>query len=137
MPQTGDIDEVLRVAEEQLGIPIPLSELLATDLGQRIEAGLVSAAVVGTETIDGVRCDHLALRNADRGIQIWVQQGETPLPRRIAITFEQAPGRPQFRARLEKWELAPKLADSLFAFEPPEGSERVRFHTRPAATGGR
>jgi hypothetical protein len=96
--------------------------------------------VVGVETLDGVRCEHLALRNRDRGIQLWIEQGKTPLPRRIAITWEQAPGRPQFRARLTKWELAPELPDALFAFEPPEGMERIRFHVRPAAppaAGGR
>jgi len=139
--KTGDVDAILRFAEEQLGIPVPLGELLSSELGERLDEDLVFAAVVGAETIDGVRCDHLALRNADRGIQIWVEQGETPLPRRISITWEQAPGRPQFRARLTKWELSPRLPDSLFAFEPPEGVEQIRFHAPPAAVptteGGR
>jgi hypothetical protein len=136
--QTGDVDAVLRFAEGQLGIPVPLGELLRADLGEQLDADLVFAAVVGQETLDGVRCDHLALRNADRGIQLWVQQGETPLPRRIAITWEQAPGRPQFRARLTQWELSPKLPDSLFAFEPPKGAERIPFYppAGDAATGG-
>lgn len=137
--QTGDVDAVLRFAEEQLGIPVPLSELLRADLGERLGPNLFFAAVVGEETLDGVRCDHLALRNADRGIQLWVQQGETPLPRRIAITWEQAPGRPQFRARLTDWELSPKLPDALFAFTPPKGMERIPFFRPPAAdapTGG-
>ena len=137
--QTGDVDAVLRFAEGQLGIPVPLGELLRADLGEQLDAELVFAAVVGQETLDGVRCDHLALRNADRGIQLWVQQGETPLPRRIAITWEQAPGRPQFRARLTQWELSPKLPDTLFAFEPPKGAERIPFYRPPAgeaATGG-
>ena len=137
--QTGDIDAILRFAEEQLGVPIPLGELLASELGERLDEELVFAAIVGAETLDGVRCDHLALRNADRGIQIWVEQGETPLPRRISILWEQAPGRPQFRARLTKWELSPQLPDSLFAFEPPKGVEQIRFHAPPAVaptTGG-
>jgi hypothetical protein len=136
--QTGDVDAILRFAEEQLGVPVPLGELLSSELGERLDEELVFAAVVGAETLDGVRCDHLALRNADRGIQIWVEQGETPLPRRISITWEQAPGRPQFRARLTKWELSPRLPDALFAFEPPEGAERIPFHVpaAPPAGGG-
>jgi demethylmenaquinone methyltransferase/2-methoxy-6-polyprenyl-1,4-benzoquinol methylase len=138
--KTGDVDAALRYAGEQLGIPVPLGELLSSDLGARLDRELVFAAVVGTETISGVRCDHLALRNADRGIQIWVEQGKTPLPRRISITWEQAPGRPPFRARLMKWELSPELPDALFAFDPPAGMERIQFHVRPArpaAPGGR
>jgi hypothetical protein len=139
--KTGSLDEILRFAETQLGMPIPLGELLASDLGQQLDDDLVFAVVVGAETIEGVPCDHLALRNADRGIQIWVQQGKTPLPRRIAITWEQAPGRPQFRARLTKWELSPRLSDTLFVFEPPKGAERIRFlqptAAAPTAAGGR
>jgi hypothetical protein len=68
--QAGGVDAVLRFAEEQLGIPVPLAELLSAELGQRLDEGLVFAALAGAETIDGVRCDHLALRNADRGIHI-------------------------------------------------------------------
>jgi hypothetical protein len=139
--KSGDLDVILRFSAEQLGIPIPLGDLLSTGLGKHLDESLVFAGVVGAETLDGVRCDHLALRNADRGIQLWVEQGVTPLPRRIAITWEQAPGRPQFRARVTKWEIAPKLPDALFAFAPPKGAERIKFHERPAApaaaTGGR
>ena len=137
--QTGDVDAILRYSEQQLGMPIPLGELLSSELGKQLDRNLVFAALVGAEAIDGVRCDHLALRNGDRGIQLWVQQGEMPLLRRISITWEQAPGRPQFRARITKWEPSARLPDSLFVFEPPEGVERIRFHAPSAAgaaTGG-
>jgi hypothetical protein len=135
---TGDVEAVLRFSEDQLGVPVALGDLLARDLGTRLRAGLVFAALVGEEEIDGVRCDHLALRNADRGIQLWVEQGAAALPRRVVITWEQAAGRPQFRARLTRWELAPKLPDDLFRFEAPAGAERIRFHVLPAqpAKGG-
>jgi hypothetical protein len=136
---TGELDAVLRFAAEELRMPVPLGELLSTELGRQLDEGLTFAALVAEETIEGVRCDHLALRNADRDVQLWVQQGKTPLPRRIAITWSQAPGRPQFRAQLTKWELSPKLPDSLFAFDPPQGAERVRFHqpaTDAPSTGG-
>jgi hypothetical protein len=139
--QSGDIDVVLDYAEANLGLPMPLGELLSARLAAQITEGLVFAGLVGEETIDGVRCDHLALRNEDRGIQIWVEQGAKPLPRRVVITYEHAPGQPQFRARLAKWEVAPRLKDSLFAFEPPAGAERIAFNSRaglaPAAAEGR
>ena len=138
-PETGDVDDVLRYIEGPLGIPIPLGDLLASDFGKVIDEDLVFAAIVRPETIDGVLCDHLALRNADRGIQLWVERGATPLLRRISITWEQAPGRPQFRARITKWELSPPLPDALFSFVPPEGAERIQFHrlaAAPAIPGG-
>jgi hypothetical protein len=141
LARSGDIDAILRYVADELGMPVPLGDLVSADLGRQLDEQLVVAALVGPETIEGVPCDHLALRNRDRGIQIWVQQGETPLPRRISITWEQAAGRPQFRANFTKWELSPQLPDALFTFEPPADAERIQFlapfmaETKPA--GGR
>jgi hypothetical protein len=138
--KTGDLDAILGYAAEHLGIPIPFGELISNQFGEQMKESLVFAAVVGVETLEGVRCDHLALRNPDRGIQLWVQQGEEPLLRRISITYEQAPGRPQFRAQITKWQISPRLPDSHFAFELPKGMERIRFYEPLAAatpTGGK
>jgi hypothetical protein len=127
--QSGDIDAVIARIAAQLGLPVPLSELLSATLGSEIREGLVFAGVVGEETIDGVLCDHLALRNEDRGIQLWVEQGAKPLPRRVSITYEQEPGQPQFRARLAKWDVAPRSTDPVFTFTPPRGAERIAFNS--------
>jgi hypothetical protein len=132
-PHAGDIEALVDHLEAKLGIPLPLGELLSAKLTSQVVDGLVSADVVGAEKIDGVACDHLALRSADRGIQIWIEQGTRPLPRRVTVTYEKAPGAPQFRARLAKWELAPRLADSVFVFEPPKGSERIAFNSLAGA----
>ncbi len=139
--QSGDIEAMLVYLEEHLGLPIPLGELLSANLASHIADGLVFAALVDEETIDGARCDHLALRKPDRGIQLWIEQGPKPVPRRVSITFEQEPGQPQFRARLSKWDVAPRIQDSVFRFAPPAGAERISFNSvaglAPAGKGGR
>ena len=140
-PHTGDIDATIAFVGAQLGMPVPLGELLSAQLAAKITDGLVFAGVVGAETIDGVRCDHLALRNQDRGIQIWVEQGAKALPRRVAITYEQEPGQPQFRASLTQWDVAPRIDNQMFSFTPPAGAERIAFNSAaglaPAAKEGR
>jgi hypothetical protein len=73
---------------------------------------------VGESTVDGVRCDQVALRNEIGGMQLWVAKDDS-LPRRITITYEHETGRPQFRARLTGWDLSPQLTDATFAFDPP------------------
>jgi hypothetical protein len=127
--QSGDLDATLAYVEANLGLPIPLGEFLSAKLASELVEGLVFAGVVAEETIDGVRCVHLALRNQDRSIQIWVEQGKQPLPRRVAITFEREPGQPQFRARLGKWDVAPRIQPSVFTFAPPAGAERIAFNS--------
>jgi len=127
--QTGEIESILRYLEEELRVPLPLRELVSKRLDEHLTKGLVFADVVGEESIDGVRCDHLALRNEDRGIQLWIEQGEKPLPRRIVITYEGAPGQPQFRARLSGWDVSPQIEDSVFDFKPPQGTEKIMFRS--------
>ena len=74
-----------------------------------------------------VPTDHLAVRSADVDMQIWIAQGEQPLPRRIILTYKNAPGQPQFRADLSDWDLSPKVAADSFSFNPPAGAEQIPF----------
>ncbi len=41
---------------------------------------------VGESIIDGVLCDHLPLRNEKLDVQVWIEKGHEPAPRRIVIT---------------------------------------------------
>ena len=132
-PRTGPVGEMVAFVSDRLGIPVALSEFLSPDLPKLLGERLDSASYVGEATIDGVRCDHVALRNEVAGMQLWVGQ-EDSLPRRITITYEHEEGRPQFRARLTGWDLSPKIKDATFAFDPPKGAEKIAF--APRATAG-
>jgi hypothetical protein len=57
-----------------------------------------------------VPCDHLAVRTAGGvDFQVWIAQGDEPLPRRIVITYKDENGQPQFWADFSNWNLAPEL----------------------------
>jgi hypothetical protein len=131
-PRTGPVDDMVEFVSDRLGIPVALSEFLSPDLPKLLSEQLESASYVGESTIDGARCDHVALRNEVGGMQLWVDQ-EDSLPRRITITYEHEDGRPQFRARFSGWDLSPKVKDSTFAFDPPKGAEKIAFAPRQAA----
>lgn len=127
----GDLDGVLAYLHRELRMPTPLGESLSTDLYARL-AESDSIRWVDEQSIGGVRCDHLAFRNEENGLQIWVPREGAPLPKRVVVTYERARGRPQFRADLRDWDLSPSLPDSLFAFRPEPGAERIQFR----ASGG-
>jgi hypothetical protein len=131
-PRTGPVDDMAAFVSNRLGIPVALSEFLSPDLPKLLSEHLESASYVGESTIDGVRCDHVALRNEIGGMQLWVGQDDS-LPRRITITYEHETGRPQFRARLTGWDLAPQVTDATFAFDPSKGAEKIAFAPRPTA----
>jgi hypothetical protein len=124
----GDLDSMQAYARSDLRIPTPLAELLSQELFN-ILAASESARWVDEQTLDGVLCDHLAFRNAERGLQVWVPRQGDPLPRRVVITYERERGRPQFRADLRDWELSPKLKDAVFEFNPGRDAEHIYFNT--------
>src|SRR5215471_2180173 len=124
----GTLDQVVKYALEDLKIRVPLAMMLLSTLPIELDKLVVSADYVETTTITDVPCDHLAVRTT-KGVdfQVWVAQGNEPLPRRIVITYKDEAGQPQFWADLSNWNLAPEVSDALFTFSPPDGASRIQF----------
>ena len=96
VPAPATIHELLDVAQERYAIELPFRDLFAWGTDQADEAAIQSAIYIGPTKIDGVPCDHFAFRNADVDWQIWIQQGEKPLPRKLVITTMDEVERPQY-----------------------------------------
>ncbi len=110
---------------ENLGAPFALSNLISENLAAPFEGQVTSSYYAGTTEVAGRTCEHLSYRLADVDLQLWIEEGDRPLIVRIVISYKNAEGRPQFRATLREWDLAPETPDALFEFEPAEGSERL------------
>ena len=128
MSKQGTLDQAIKYALEDLKIRVPLAMMLLSTLPSELDKLVVSADYVETTTITDVPCDHLAVRTS-KGVdfQVWVAQGNEPLPRRIVITYKDEAGQPQFWADLSNWNLAPEVSDALFTFSPPDGASRIQF----------
>jgi hypothetical protein len=118
---------------DDLGIPAPLEDLVGLDFSAKVRPRIESGYYVDTDVFDGRRCLQLAYRMPDIDVQFWLEEGERPLPCRIVITYRSEPGRPQFRAQLLDWDLAPEVPDATFQFTPAAGAERVPVTKRPRA----
>jgi hypothetical protein len=66
---------------------LPLAELLSSQRAKMLAEHVRAAAYVEPSQIAGVPCDHLALRGDQADLQLWVAQGNQPLPRRLVITY--------------------------------------------------
>ncbi|MGH7286391.1 MAG: DUF2092 domain-containing protein [Myxococcota bacterium] len=132
LKQPRDIDFVIDLVRDRLDAPLPLAELLRNNPRQAIEDSLELAELVGAERLRGVDCDHIALRNPDADVQLWIARGERPVVLRVVITYRNLDGQPSFWADLDDWSFDPKLSADEFTYRPPEGAERVRFDVRPA-----
>jgi len=128
----GTADAVMLYVVKNLQIPVPLARMFTTTFPQQMETLVKSIAYVETNRLFDVPTAHLAVRGDEVDFQIWIAQGDAPLPRRVIITYKNAPGEPQFRAMLNDWSLAPVDA-GRFAFAVPAGAEKVPFIVRESS----
>lgn len=128
-PAPGDIDALLDLTVTELGFNLPLSDLFYSDPYTGLLEEVSGAFYAGLDRVDGKTCHHLAFTQEDIDWQVWVEDGDRPVPRKLIITYKNLPGSPQYTAVIRDWNFAPGLADGDFSFEPPEGAERIEFLT--------
>jgi hypothetical protein len=122
--------------EAKFGIQLPLVDLFRWGTSAANLAAITSAIVLTPNKIDGVTTDHYAFRQKGADWQLWVQEGEHPLPRKLVITTTSDEARPQYTAEWT-WNTAPSIADREFTFTPPKGAKKITFkqvETARAAT---
>lgn len=127
------LEAMLDFARDTLDIIAPASDLVYKNAFERLTEGLTTAFVVGNAVVDGVRCEHVAFRNPELDWQIWIQEGDKPLPRKFIVTSKRMDQSPQFVVVLSKWESAPKLTQATFNFAPPKNHTPIDFLTVPPA----
>jgi len=118
----GNVDAAIRYAGGQMGIRIPLARMLVTNLPQELEKMVTKVEYVEKDTLKEP-LDHIAVRSKDVDLQAWI--AEDKLPRRIILTYKNAPGQPQFRVEFTDWNMAPKIPAETFKFTPPQGAEKI------------
>ena len=139
----GTIDETLIYLVRDLQFKLPLARMLHTGFAQQLEKMITAVSYVEENVLFDVVTDHLAVRAENIDMQLWVAQGDEPLPRRIVITYMNAQGQPQFRGDFTDWSIEPKVAADSFTFTPPADAEKVPVIARvremgsiPAQKGG-
>ena len=144
-PQPGGVDQTIVHFVRDLGMKLPLAVLLVSQLPAELTDRVRSVDYVERTSIDGAPSHHLAARTDTVDFQVWVADGDKPVPQRVVITYKQAKGEPQFRAELSGWNLAPAITDSTFVATPPDGAQKVAFAAqlprvsparKPSATKG-
>lgn len=126
----GTLEGMLDFARSTLDIVAPAGDLLYANAYDILMDGVTQSLVVGKSVIEGVRCDQLAFRAPHVDLQVWVQEGAQPLPRRFVITTRDLPNAPQFAVTMTRWNLQPSFNARTFTFVPPSGARKVEFLPR-------
>jgi hypothetical protein len=125
----------LRGVLEKRGVDLPMADLFYWGTDQDKSGEIVGATVIGPSTVEGTACNHYAFHQKDVDWELWVEQGQQPLPRKVVITTTAEKTRPQ-HSMILTWDLAPQLAEDLFAFAPPPQAHKIEFEN-VTRTGGR
>jgi len=125
-PAPPTIAALLGVAEDRYGIELPLADLFLWGTAKAPLSSLRSAVYVGPARIDGSVTDQYAFRQDGVDWQLWIESGDTPLPRRLVITTTNDPAQPQYASTLT-WNTSANIRDADFAFVPPKDAHRIEF----------
>ena len=121
------IRETLTLASQRYGIELPLTDLFRwSEPGGGRADEVKEALYVGPAVIDGTPTDHFAFREDEVDWQIWIAQGDAPVPRKIVITDRTDPSSPQYTATLS-WNFRPAFDAQTFAFQAPAGALPIRL----------
>jgi hypothetical protein len=131
VPMQGSISDVLTRAYNELGIEFPLQDLFRWGSASAVNETPSEGFRVGDSMVRGQKVGHYAFRMPDVDFQIWMTEGEQPLPLRMVITGRETPGL-RYSTDLI-WNLKPAISASSFTFRPRPGDEALDIKAVKAA----
>lgn len=102
-----------------------MRDFLSPEARAELMKKVVSGGYVGRSLIGGAMAHHLAFRGKDMDWQLWIAEGDKPLPVRLAITDRSVPGAPRFLVTMEDWNTSPQFEVAVFTFTPPAEAKRI------------
>jgi len=122
-----DIEAALDFALEELELEAPLMDLIHRNASTHLIGSQDTILYLTDKTrIGGVDCHHLAIRGDESDVQLWVEEGDRPVLRKIMITSKWEGGSPRFTSNL-MWDSDPDFEQGVFEFKAPEGSMNIGF----------
>lgn len=126
------LEGMLDFARESLDIVAPAGDFIYANSYEILMEGVESGFVVGPSFVNGVACDHLAFSKPGTDFQIWVAQGEQPLPVKLVITSTDVMSAPQFTVNVREWDIVVDHPQEKFQFEQPDDAQAIEFTTLDA-----
>ena len=131
------IDGILDHLIDEYDYVLQLGDLMYSDVYKTHGDALLSAAYLGRKLVGGRPCHHLSLEFAGADAQLWVQDGDDPVPCRWAFTLRDEPSEPLFVSSFDSWVTNPSVDAARFRFVAPAGAKKVPLKDLLAAGGAR
>jgi len=122
-----NLDDMLVFSRDVLDLVPPAGDMVFTNAYELLTAGITSGFVVGEAIIGGVRCTQLAFTTPLVDWQVWVAEGNKPLPVKYVLTTRDDPAQPQFITLISLWNTDPMIPEGLFDFIAPATAAVTEF----------
>lgn len=122
-----EIDAAMEFALVELDVEAPVMDLIYKDAAARLLGSNETILYLTDKSrVGGTNCHQIAIRGAEVDVQLWIEEGDRPVPRRIMITSKWEGGSPRFTANLD-WDTNPEFEQGYFEFQAPEGATKIEF----------
>lgn len=124
VPAPASIRDLADTLEDKYHVEMPFVDLFRWGTPESNLSDITAATDIGPSVVDGTTCEQYAFRQDGLDWQIWIQEGEYPLPRKLVLTTLTDDARPQHTS-VYAWNLAPSFNDQAFAFAVPDGARKI------------
>ena len=105
------------------GVEAPGADLLSSNIFEDLMDGVTDAKHIGGAVVNGVDCEYLAFRKADVDWEIWIADGDKPIPLRYVITSKHVSQAPQYSLELSDFKSGEEAAAADFSFKPGDAKK--------------
>jgi hypothetical protein len=126
------IIDLVDTLQDKYDVEVPGVDLFRWGTAESDVADITDAAEIGPVAINGVTCTQYVFRQKGLDWQIWIQNGDYPLPLKLSLTTTTDDARPQHTS-VYTWNLAPSYNDKAFVFDPPADAKKISFAEVEAA----
>jgi hypothetical protein len=121
------IDEMFDFMAETYNVAPPAADFLRSDVYSGMREEVRVGRYLGVHRVGAQKCHHLAFTQGELDWQIWIDEGDKPLPRKFVITYKREPQSPQYAIVFTSWDTSPKFDDKHFAFVEPANLKKVEM----------
>ena len=119
--------EMIDSMNKHYGIIFPAADFLYPNFVNDILAETSALVLLGTTSVDGKECYHIAGVTKEMTYQFWISTGPFCLPAKMVLVYRNKPMNPQFEAHYTDWAVNPILPDNLFEFQAPPNARKIKL----------
>jgi hypothetical protein len=125
----GGAKAALDYAVNEMGIDLPMLDFVSGNVAETLLANATDVIYLGTSLIRGSDYQHVAIRNPEIDVQLWIATEGPPLPGKMSLSAKWDGGSPRTVVFMD-WNIAPDFPSHALQFEPPEGAIKIKFETQ-------